>query len=55
MENLDSLKELEFSEEVEEMAIRLAAYSIIKELAKEELISEEELTYIREKNQIPVE
>ena len=30
MENLDSLKELEFSEEVEEIAIRLAAYSIIK-------------------------
>lgn len=55
MEHLDSLKELEFSEEVEEMAIRLAAYSIIKELAKEELISEDELNYIREKNQIPVE
>ena len=39
----------------EEMAIRLAAYGIMKELAKEELISEEELNYIREKNQIPVE
>lgn len=46
---------VDFPQEVEEMAIRLVAYNIMKELANEGLISEEELAYIREKNEIPVE
>ena len=37
------------------MAIKLAAYELIKELAKDGIISEQERNLIREKNHTPVE
>ena len=47
--------EIDYPPEIEKMAIRIAAYNIIKELEEEGMISEEELFYIRERYQIPVE
>ena len=55
LDNRVELAEIDFPLEIEKMAIRLAAYNIIKELEQEGMISAEELFYIREKYQIPVE
>ena len=54
-DNRDEFFAIAFSSEIEKMAIRLAAYEIMKELEQGQMISEEELFHIREKYQIPVE
>ncbi len=48
------LKELTFPPEAEEMAIKLAAFDIIKQLNSEGKITDEELRYIAEKYNISV-
>lgn len=55
MDSLVKLSDLEYDIEVEKEAIRLAAFSIIKEMFSEGMISESELHYISEKYQIPIE
>ncbi len=49
------LNEIQFDKEVEEQAIVLAAYNIIKEMYEKNLISMEELIHIRDKYRICVE
>ena len=49
------LKDITFSPEAEEMAIKLAAFDIMKQLNKEGKITDEELRYIAKKRNLPVE
>ncbi len=55
MDKLEKLSEIEFSDEAEKEAIKLAAYSIIKVMFAENLVTESELNYIHDKYEIPVE
>lgn len=55
MRELETLSNVKFSKEAKDMAVKLAAYSIIKQLYKEGKITEEELIYIHDKYEIPVE
>lgn len=52
---LNIVQELEFDAEIEAKAITLAAYSIIKELYEEKIISLDELNIVRTKYQIYVD
>lgn len=52
---MNDIPEIVFAPEVEEMAIKLAAFDIMKQLCAEGHISKEELSYIAEKNNIFVE
>ena len=54
-EQLNIVHELEFSADAEAQAITLAAYSIIKELYEENMISLEDLNLVRAKYQITVD
>ena len=49
------LKDITFPPEAEEMAIKLAAYNIMKQLNKEGKITDEELRYIAKKRNLPIE
>ena len=53
--SLQDLSELTFPSEIEELAIKLAAFDIMKQLNKEGKITDEELRYIAKKRNIPVE
>ena len=48
-------REITFPPEAEEMAIKYAAFDIMKQLNKEGKITDEELRYIAKKRNIPVE
>ena len=52
---MKELKELTFPPEAKEMAIKYAAFDIMKQLNKEGKITDEELRYIAKKRNIPVE
>jgi hypothetical protein len=52
---MKKLKELTFPPEAEEMAIKYAAFDIMKQLNKKGKITDEELRYIAKKRNIPVE
>ncbi|WP_157047654.1 hypothetical protein [Cellulosilyticum ruminicola] len=52
---MKELKELTFPPEAEEMAIKLAAFDIMKQLKKEGKLTDEELRYIAKKRNLPVE
>lgn len=52
---MKELKDLTFPPEAEEMAIKLAAFDIMKQLNKERKITDEELRYIAEKRNLPIE
>lgn len=52
---MKELKDLTFPPEAEEMAIKLAAFDIMKQLNKEGKITDEELRYIAEKRNLPIE
>lgn len=52
---MKELKELTFPPEAVEMAIKYAAFDIMKQLNKEGKITDEELRYIAKKHNIPVE
>ena len=49
------LKDITFPPEAGEMAIKLAAFDIMKQLNKEGKITDEELRYIAKKRNLPVE
>lgn len=49
MDSLVKLSDLEYDKEVEKEAIRLAAFSIIKAMFSEGMITESELHFISEK------
>ena len=49
------LKDIKFPPEAEEMAIKLAAFDIMKQLNKEGKITDEELRHIAKKRNLPVE
>lgn len=52
---LNHIHEIQFNKEIEEQAIVLAAYNIIKELYEKNLISVEELIHIRDKYHVCVD
>ncbi|SFR92153.1 hypothetical protein [[Clostridium] aminophilum] len=52
---MGELKDISFSPEAEKMAVKLAAFDIMKQLRKAGKITEEELRYIAEKRNLPVE
>ena len=52
---MDDMKEVEFSKEAEELAIKLAAFDIVQNACKEGKITEEELRYIAKKRGIPMD
>ena len=52
---MDEILKNAFPPETEEIAIKLAAYDIMKQLCEENRITKEELKYIAEKRQIPIE
>ena len=52
---MKDMPEITFPPEVEEMAIKLAAFDIMKQLKKEGKITDEELRYIAEKRDLPIE
>ena len=52
---MKELKELTFPPEAEEMAIKYAAFDIMKRLNKEVKITDDELRYIAKKHNIPIE
>ena len=52
---MKELKELTFSPEAEEMAIKYAAFDIMKQLNTEGKIRDEVLRYIAKKHNIPIE
>jgi hypothetical protein len=52
---MKKLKELTFSPEAEEMAIKYAAFDIMKQLNKEGKITDEELRYIAKKRDLSIE
>ena len=49
------MPEINFPPEAEEMAIKLAAFDIMKQLCKEGMITEAELMYLAEKYEIPID
>ena len=53
--SLQDLSELTFPSEIEELAIKLAAFDIMKQLNKEGKITDEELRYIAKKRDLPIE
>ena len=48
------MKEIIFDEETEKLAIKLAAFQILKDLSEEGVISNVELRYIADKNGIDI-
>ena len=54
MEELNNMPEINFSPETEKLAIRLAAFDIVKQLCNEGKITKEELRYMAEKYDIGV-
>jgi hypothetical protein len=51
---MKELKELTFPPEAEKMAIKYAAFDIMKQLNKEGKITDEELRYIAKKRDLPI-
>ena len=54
-DKLIDIPEIIFPPEIQEWAIKLAAFDLIKQLCKERKITEEELHFIAKKNGIPIE
>ena len=54
-DKLIDIPEITFPPEIQEWAIKLAAFDLIKQLCKEQKITEEELRFIAKKNGIPIE
>lgn len=52
---MKKLKELTFPPEAEEMAVKYAAFDIMKQHNKEGKITDEELRYIAKKLDLPIE
>ena len=52
---MKELKELTFPPEAEEMAIKYAAFDIMKQLNKAGKRTDEELRYIEKKRDLPIE
>ena len=52
---MKELKELTFPPEAEEMAIKYAAFDIMKQLCKDGKITKNELEYIEKKHNVPVD
>ena len=52
---MKKLKELTFPPKAEEMAIKYAAFDLMKQLNKEGKITDEELRYIAKKRDLPIE
>ena len=52
---MKEMPEISFPPEAEEMAIRLAAFDIMKQLFKEGMITEAELMYLAEKHEISID
>ena len=55
MDDMEEIKEITFPPEAEELAIKLAAFDIMKQLAAEGRITAGELKYLADKCKIPVE
>lgn len=53
--SLQDLSELTFPSEIEELAIKLAAFDIMKQLYEDGKITKNELQYIAQKHNVPVE
>ncbi len=52
---MKDMPEIEFPPEVEEMAIKLAAFDIMKQLYEDGRITKKELQFIAKKHNIPVD
>ena len=52
---MSDMPEIIFPPEAEEMAIKYAAFDIMKQLNKEGKITDEELRYIAKKRDLPIE
>ena len=52
---MKDMPDITFPPEAEEMAIKLAAFDIMKQLNKEGKITDEELRYIAKKRDLPIE
>ncbi|MBO7387826.1 MAG: hypothetical protein J6U15_08470 [Lachnospiraceae bacterium] len=52
---MGKMPEITFPPEAEEMAVKLAAFDIMKQLFKEGMITEAELMYLAEKHEIPID
>ena len=52
---MDDIPEITFPPDVEEMAIKLAAFDIIKQLCDDGKITRCELQYIAKKNNLPID
>ena len=55
MDNRCVFSGIELSTEIEDMAIKLAAYNILVELKEEGMLTDEELLNIKEIYEIPIE
>lgn len=52
---MKDIPEITFPPEVEEMAIKLAAFDIMKQLCDDRKITKNELEYIAKKHNVPVD
>ncbi len=51
---MEGMQEVKFTEEAEEIAVKLAAFDIMKQLCDEGKITEDELKYIAKKRDIDI-